>query len=95
MEKVNAAMAVTQGETPVMLPIEIFSRAAISMKRVLMNCEPKRAPGARVNSSTTTFSAPRCDSSSFLIIAARSRSWELPGKPGPTSAQIASTISKA
>jgi hypothetical protein len=48
----------------------------------------KKAHGATVNSSTTTFPEPRCDSNSLLIIAARSRSWELPGRPGPTSVQI-------
>jgi hypothetical protein len=38
MEKVNAAMTVTQGETPLMRPIEIFSRTAISMGASLKLC---------------------------------------------------------
>lgn len=95
MENARAAKAVSQGETPVKRPREIFSRAATSAKSAPMGSAPKKAPGARVNSSTTTFPAPKCDSNSFLIMTARSRSWELPGKPGPTSEQIALTISKA
>ena len=73
-EKEKPAAAVTQGETPVMRQMEILSKAAINMQKVLINCEPKKAPGARLNSSTMTLSAPRCDSNSFLIYAARSRS---------------------
>jgi hypothetical protein len=95
MEKASEAIEVTQGEMPVKRPMETFSRAAISVKSALMGVQPKKAPGATANSSTRTCSAPRCDSSSFAIMAARSRSWELPGKPGPTSVQIALTTSKA
>ena len=44
----------------------------MSVKSAIMGLARKKAPGAKVNSSTATFSAPRCDANSFSIMAALS-----------------------
>ena len=92
MEKTSAATAVTQADIPGKRPREIFSNPVITMKTALTGREPKKALGATVNSSKTTFPAPKCDANSFFMIVARSRSWALPGKPGPASVQMVLTI---
>ena len=58
IESARAAMDVNQGGMPVKSPMEIFSKAAISMMSALSGKAPKKAPGARENSSTKTFPAP-------------------------------------
>jgi hypothetical protein len=49
----------------------------------------------RARHGSAVLPAPRCDASSLAMMAARSRSCAVPGEPGPTSAQILFTMSKA
>ncbi len=89
-----AAVTVNQEGASVKRPAMTLSTAAASIRNV-PGYGLRKPPGATANSSTATLSAPRCDANSLAMMAARSRSWGLPGRPGPASAQIVLTMSRA